>query len=218
MKKVLILALAIMTCAVPATAGVTTFTSPQEGNPDAIWPGWNLISIPGIPLNPDPPTIFGSIPISPNKLFRFDAATKSFIAFDEWTPYEFGGMLLTDGYWLLSTAACRFSYEGLDDNETMDVWVSLPKTGWTLMGNPFNREYYWADTKVTDGNITVSLEDAGRTHNWLSTTAWWWDAQSQSLGTLGLPDDFPSAESMAAWHGYWVESYVDKIALIFESP
>jgi hypothetical protein len=32
--------------------------------------------------------------------------------------------------------------------------------------------------------------------------------------TVGLPTDYPATESLIAWHGYWVQSFVDNLALI----
>ena len=192
-----------------ATAAVIDHT----GNVTA---GWNMLALAGIPLDPDPTAVFGSIPVD-TKLYRLDAATQSMILYDVWTPDIFGNMLLTDGYWLLADAADSFTYSGLDDNDSMDVWISLPVAGWTLMGNPFSYDYTWANAKVTDGNITVSMTDASRSQSWLSSIGYWFDNNTQSMLDIGIPDDYPSTEALPPWHGMWVQSNRDKIALIFES-
>jgi hypothetical protein len=178
--------------------------------------GWSLFALPGIPLTPDPPTVCGTIDID-GRLYRWDAATQSLILYDMWSPESFGNMLLTDGYWLNSSASGSISYSGLNDNDSMDVWISMPKRGWTLMGNPFSGNFEWPSAKVTDGNVTVSITDACRTYDWLFSTGYWWDNSTQSLIDIGLEDDWPTTTTMQAWHGYWLQSKVDKIALIFES-
>jgi len=214
MKRTLIglALLAAVAAAAPASAGVVTITSP----PGTVVSGWSLLALPGIPLYPDPPTVMGSIPIDA-KLYRWDAATQSLVAYDEWMPEGFGNMLLTDGYWLQASSAQTISYTGLDDNDSMDVWISLPKAGWTLFGNPFTYSFPWTDAKVLDGNVTVSMADAVHTHGWLQPLGYWWDSSTQSLLTYGLPDDWPDTDTLLAWHGFWIQTNVDKIALIFES-
>jgi len=203
----------------PVTAGIVTITSPSPGNPDALWPGWNVIAMPGIPLDPNPPSVFGELPID-NVLCRWSNLDQSWKFYDPWSPQEFGNVLLTEGYYYYYQPGgpTQISYSGLNDADTMDVWVSLPKTGWHLIGNPFNHSYQWPGTKLTDGNVTVSLETAARTpgYEWLDSIGWWWEASSQSLKTIGLEDDFPDTTQMEHWHGYWVQTRVDKIAMIFQ--
>ncbi|MBP6963173.1 MAG: hypothetical protein KBC96_02085 [Armatimonadetes bacterium] len=213
MKRTIIgLVLVSLAAMLPASAALTTITSP----PGTVVSGWSLIALPGIPVDPDPLVVMNGIDID-GKLTRWDAATQSLYQYDLWTPEVFGNMLLTDGYWVQSDSPGTISYAGLDDNNSMDVWISLPKAGWSLIGNPFNRDFTWADAKVVDGNVTVSLQDAAYTNNWLSSVGMWWDAGTQSLYDIGLPDDWPYTETMQAWHGYWIQSNVDKIALILES-
>lgn len=214
MKRMLIglAVIAVLAASVPATASLTTITSP----PGTIRAGWNLFALPGIPVEPAPSSVLGSTPID-GCLYRWDAVGQSLYIYDMWTPEMFGNMLLTDGYWLQTDADTTISFSGLDDNNAMDVWVSLPKAGWSLIGNPFNGDFTWANAKVVDGNVTISLQQAAKTENWLNSVGLWWDSENQSLNEIGIPDDFPQYEIMQAWHGYWVQSYVDKIALIFES-
>ena len=187
--------------------------------------GWNLLGLPGIPLNPDPskphyqlPGVFGSIPVD-GRLYRFDAATQGLYAYDEWAepPTTFGNMLLADGYWLKADSGGNISYSGLNDNDAMDVWVSMPRTGWILMGNPFSYSFPWQNAKVTDGNVTVDIETAARTNGWLESVGYWFNNQTQGLIEIGLPDDYSPSDTLQPWHGYWFRSKVDKIALIFPS-
>lgn len=212
MKRVLIGLALIAVLSVPATAALTTITSPVG----TVNPGWNLMTIPGIPIDPAVASVLPPIPLDGN-LYRWDAATQGLKMYDSWNPEDYGAMLLTDGFWLVTDSAQTISYAGLDDNNTMDVWISLPKAGWAMIGNPFNRDYTWADAKVVDGNVTISLLQAAKTEGWLESYGYWWDSSTQSLCDFGIPEDFMSTDILLPWHGYWVQSYVDKIALILES-
>lgn len=214
MKRVLfgLVLIVAMAATMPASAALTTITSP----PGAVSAGWNLIALPGIPVDPDPANVLTGINIDGN-LYRWDAAMQGLYQYDMWSPDQFGNMLLTDGYWLQSDNSATISYSGLDDNNSMDVWISLPKAGWSLIGNPFNADFSWPSAKVVDGNVTVDLQQAAYTNGWLNSIGFWWDGTTQGLYDIGIPDDFAWTETMQAWHGYWIQSNVDKIALIFES-
>ena len=187
--------------------------------------GKNLIAVPAVPLNPHPgevvdgrPPVFNGIPID-GLLLRWDAVAKSSKSYDELDPGAFGNVLIGDGYWLSSAAGASSSYQGLTDTDTMDIWISLPRAGLNLIGNPFSFDYLWANAKVTDGNETISLYDASQYgRGWILSIATWWDAPYQSSRDVGLPDDLCFTDYLHPWHGYWVRSNVDKIALILESP
>lgn len=196
---------------------VTMTSAAVVGRTGDLDPNWNLIALPSVPLEPSPPTMFGAIPID-YRLFRWDAPTQSLITYDELSPEDFGNMLLTDGYWINMDSVDSFSYDGLDDTDSMDVLISLPKAGWTMIGNPYSYNFPWANNKVTDGNQTITITDASQYGaNWLYSVGYWWDSSTQSLVDVGLPEDLPTTEEMTPWHGYWVQSNIDKIGLILES-
>lgn len=174
-----------------------------------------LMAFPAVPLDPDPTSVFGSIDID-GYLIRWDAATQSLRAYDMWDPDYFGNLLIGEGYWITSSGGSS-TYQGLTDTDSMDVWISLPKAGKSLIGNPFTVDYLWANAKVTDGNETISLEQA-RDRGWLLSIAVWWEAPYQSLRDVGLPDDWCYTDYLHPWHGYWVTTNQDKLALILESP
>ena len=178
--------------------------------------GTNLVAMPAVPLNPDPAAVFESIPID-GLLIRWDAAKQSSYAYDMWNPDLFGNVLIGEGYWITTASGASSTYQGLTDTDSMDIWISLPKAGWNLIGNPFSYEYTWGDAKVTDGNETISLAVA-RDRGWLVSVATWWDAPLGSSRDVGCPDDYCYTDVLYPWHGYWVRSSIDKIALILEAP
>lgn len=208
----LLVCAALVGLAVSASAIVTSIGGP-------LYNGWNLLAVPGVPINPAPTSVFPTGLRVDGYLYRWDAATQSQIMYDEWSPDVFGNMLLGEGYWLSvdTTVATSYSCSGLNDTDIMDIWISLPKSGFTMIGNPFSYNFPWANAKVTDGNVTVSMEVAAKTNNWLQSIAWGWDSPTQSQFDMGIPADWPTEDFLRAGNGYWVVSYQDKLALILES-
>jgi len=184
----------------------------QINSPDGtIMANWNMLALPAIPLDPSPQAVFGTVPID-DRLHRWEPLAASFVAYDQWRPGDYGGMLLGDGFWLLSDAPHAISYQGRV--QSVDQWISLPVSGWTLIGQPFAHDTSWADVKVHNGVEIVNVEEASRERMWIDSIGWWWDNTSQSLQTLGLPDDFPTSEKLEAWHAYWVWSHADNLSLL----
>ena len=54
MKRVLFCLVLSMALAASVSAGLTTITSP----PGVVEAGWNLVTVPGIPVNPAPESVF----------------------------------------------------------------------------------------------------------------------------------------------------------------
>lgn len=226
-------------------ADVETVTSPS-GVFDT---GWNLFALPAIPVwDGDPAHAPGYPPVVLNewdpgdgsgldarRLMRWEPPIQSLLQFDMYNQSEFGSLLLGHGYWvrLGPTDAKEISFQGVTDNDDTDIWISLPRTGWTLIGHPFSypapdadpgppyytgTAYPWADVKVTDGTSTKSMYGASQYGaRWLRSVAFWFDSSTGSLIDLGLPSDYANEESLIAWHGYWVRSLKDDLALIVEA-
>ncbi|MDH7481597.1 MAG: family 10 glycosylhydrolase [Armatimonadota bacterium] len=187
--------------------GYTTCTSP----PGTIKNGWNLISLPLDPANPNPASVFSGIAIDGN-LFRYDAGTRSFIVYDQWTPETFGNCRVEEGYWLYASGNPTISYQAYGGTPTTRD-ISLPNAGWNLIGCPFLSEKRWADILVTKGGETLTLPTAAKDRGWLDATGWWWDNNSQSLRSLGLPEDWPDSEYIQPWHGYWISTNYNNLTL-----
>jgi len=209
LRVLLLVLLAVVASMTSSSASVTTLGG-------TAYAGWNMIALDGVPIDPAPTSVFSGITVD-GMLIRWDGASQSQYTYDMWAPDIFGNVLLSEGYWLLCESTLPYSYQGLNDTDAMDIWISLPKAGWTMIGTPFSKQFPWESTKVTDGNVTVSMAVAAKTNNWLSAFAFWWEAETQSQYDLGLPEDWPFTDKMQPKHGYWVNSYVDKLALILES-
>ncbi|MDI6829363.1 MAG: hypothetical protein QME62_12850 [Armatimonadota bacterium] len=225
MKKLIfvlvLVALAAELALTIAMAEVTTITSPPLPRK------WNLISLPAIPKDPDPSVVFAGFPLENSALWRYDAPNTSFCCYDPWCPGPFGGALITDGYWLWNeTAGSTISYEAVTENYTTDMWISLPGKqndniggGWTLIGTPYDVNYPWENVKVTDGTQTITVKEACNLPDpWLAQMHFYFNAEYQSLETLSYPEQFPNSTELVPWHGYWINSLKDNLALILEAP
>lgn len=203
--------LVVAALCVSASAAIETVTCPQPG---PINIGWNLMSLPAIPTDPTPPAVFdeygGAIE---GVLCRWDAALQGLSCYSEWGG-DFGNMLLTDGYWLLlgPEGANQLSFEAITDNDDTDMWISLPKTGWTIIGCPYRYSVNWNTVEITDGTATIPLATAR--DQWLKTITYWWDSEEGGLKTMGLDDDFTDTVTLEPWQGFWVNSLKDNLALI----
>ena len=210
--RVLMFSLVVLVGAcIPAFAAVSSHGG-------TIYPGWNFLALDGVPLDPSPANVFAGVTVN-NLLYRIDPATKNQWRYDEIQPDLFGGMLLGDGYWLLSyeSTPVTYSYQGLDDTDDMDIWVSLPTQGWSLIGNPFSYNYPWELAKVTDGNVTVSMQTAAKTNFWLNSIIYRIDSETQNQIWVGIPDDAMLEDALLPKNAYWINTYQDKLALILEA-
>ncbi len=208
-------------CSVSAcSADITTITSPAGVFNNKK----NLIALPGIPVEPSPVKVFSAIDSGDGmgldaRLTRWIAPFQSVLLWDAWDQNaidKFGNMLVGDGYWLTLGSADpkQFSYKGLTDTDGMDTWISLPRTGMTLIGNPHSYSVKWESIEVTDGTKTVSMSDACRKELWIDPLVYGFDSSRQRIVVVGMADDYPDSEFLEPWHGYWVKSLKNNIALI----
>lgn len=179
-----------------------------------IYQGWNLIAPPTVPLDPDPAAVFSGYSVG-GSLFRWDPLADALVPYDEFTPEQFGNILLGDGYWFLkgSAGSGNVSYSGADVSG--DHWISLPSAGWSLVGYPnlTPASVDFASLQVTNGIETKSIADAAFS-GWIGGSAFYYDAQTQTTKIAGLPDEFPDTEQLEQNKGYWFLTQVDNLALI----
>jgi len=185
----------------------TTTASSAAGTLNA---GWGLVSIPLVPVNPDPASVFAGIDID-SKLYRFDRATQSMILYDVWTPDIFGNVSVDEGYWVQVDTSKTISYQAYGGTAATHT-TQLPAAGWAIIGCSFQSNRQWPDTLVTLGATTVPISTA-RGNGWISGTGYWFDSSTQSMVDFGLPEDFPTGTELRTWHGHWVQSYVNSLTL-----
>lgn len=211
--KVLLILLTAVSICLPASSAIENVCAPSPGPFNG---GWNLMSLPAIPTNPEPESVFDEFPgLIDANLYRWEASLQGVVVYDEWVPESFGNLLITEGYWLnlppgTSTPIC---FEGITDNDDTDMWISLPKAGWTIIGCPYSYQVDWNAVEITDGTATVPLSTA-RDTGMLQTLTFWWDSAAQGIKLMGLDDDWGDTNTLDPWYGYWVLTYRDNLALI----
>lgn len=178
---------------------------------DAILPGWNLLTVPATPFDASPSGVFGAIPID-GRIQQWDVRSQGLLIYDSWSPEKFGAIMRGNGYWLQSDEGHPLSVTGYAAGA--DFLVALPKAGWAIIGSPFVTERAWGDTLVSNG-LDVEPLSVAKSRNWMNSVGFWWDNQNQGLADLGLPEDFINSNTLEPWQGYWIQSYVDGLSLIF---
>jgi hypothetical protein len=203
--------IAFMAAALVAVTAAGAMAAPVTAN-IPVTQGWNLVACPAVPLNPDPAAVLG--PLADGAL-RWDPIARRYISYNEFSPEEFGNILLGDGYWVFRTSAGSgtISYSGADVSG--DHWISLPKAGWTLVGypnmTPTSKAY--EALLVTNGIETKSMA-AAVAAGWIADSALGWNPSLRRYETVGLPDAFPDLENLQINKAYWFQTLVDNLALI----
>ncbi|MEI6913768.1 MAG: hypothetical protein WCL39_01405 [Armatimonadota bacterium] len=179
--------------------------------------GWNMITLPTVPLNPDPLSVLNDLNnldgIDGN-VARWDPITRSMSSYSE-LGGDFGNMLIGDGYWVLKTSVGTLNnnYQGVDVSG--DHWISLPRKGWTLMGYPNNTpaNIPVGNCSVTNGIETKTFDDAV-VAGWIADKLQTWDNNTRSMSSVGTDPDFSDDTEIRKGKGYWFQSLIDNLALI----
>jgi len=221
-KSVVVATVLCFVAGLSAGAAVSSY-SPGAGD---LFAGQNLFALPVVPTDLDgsgngpgyPEWILAGFDLTGTNLQRWDAATQAMLSRGD---TGFGNLLSTDGYWLNAVDSTPFTLNGADDLQQTDYWISLPKTGTTVVGNPYLYSVDWNKISVTNGMETVSIDAAIGTKGWLTTVIGFDNRyKDQGYVTLGPASSMPLSSSamnstrMEPWRGYVVTSLVDNLALI----
>jgi hypothetical protein len=189
-----------------------------ESPATVVQPGWNQFTLGAVPADPNPLVVLQPFDTGDglaNRLRRYDPIAQAWVNWDPANPTLFGGLRVGEGYQLQSTLAGAITFNGVPFT-TIDIWLGLPKRGFTIVGHPFGAPVPWETVKVTDGLQALPMFTAARVQSppWLESRATYIDNLSQTTRTMGLPIDNPDSVLMEPWLGYRVESFKDNLALI----
>lgn len=186
---------------------LTMFTSPDK----AVCAEWNLLSLPGIPVNPRPEDVFGSIPID-CAVYTWESANQGLLVYDSWSPDCFPMMRPGLGFWLNTPSAATIEFEGSEPNT--DMWIGLPCSGWAIIGQPFNHATDINRCSIADGQSVISTEEAVD-KEMLDGTLYYFDGATQGLSAVDV--GFGDVNTLEPWHGYWIKWNKPNLALIIPS-
>lgn len=171
--------------------------------------GWNLISLPNEPADPNPEVVFDDL-TPPNvidtRLFKYVTGVGYKMYSGDFTAAETGV-----GYWLLLSDGGDVTYEGWQNLGEMRVPLG---DGWNCFGLPVDRDVPAGDLLVTDGFSTYSLADA-MAHGWLQVPAYYYDTATgyHTAGPSGADDDH-----FRRWYGYWMLVLQPGLELVVPAP
>jgi hypothetical protein len=178
-------------------------------------PGWNLTSVPVLPTNPSPTSVFQDLislgNVIENNLYRWDNGLISYVMY----PDGFGTITRGLGYWLYLTNAPAGTVVSVPGTvATGSITLTLPQ-GWNLIGHPHPVAEPLAACQVQSGATTLSF-DAAVAAGWVTGTLYYWDPAGgyQALTTAGYGDDL----SLRPWRGYWIRTNIGPLSLIIPKP
>ncbi len=134
--------------------------------------GWNLISLPLSPVF-DASVQFllhdcidDGVSFA-NNIYRYTGSGY------EIYPADFGELAVGEGYWIYASKNCTATLKGVPPRLQGENVVSL-NPGWNLIGYPDEQEQLWANVKVSNGTLTLSVEQAVQ-EGWLSQIAYYYE-------------------------------------------
>jgi len=183
---------------------VVTFVSP----PGFIQKGWNLVSVPGDPINHDPLAVFSAIDV-PGGSFQF---WRNDLEEGGYTSYGFdwnGPVTVGTPYWFVhnSDLPVQISFQGrlVSGDATITIPAHTGPPYWIMIATPFNHRTYCTDIKFS---VPSSPTPVGWTtavsNGWIEASAQGFSSTLGSFFTAGPPDYVVERTSLEPWYGYWM--------------
>jgi hypothetical protein len=177
---------------------------------------WHLISFPCTPVNSDPWELLDELrpPNQPldllsGNLHRYDHDQQKYATYLRFVPGEFGPIVAGDGYWLYVFEDVTIHYAAECAGDPQDVILS--SAGWHLKGSP-----HATDTPIAD--ITLCREGpechpfADVINTWMQDPLVRYGCATGGYHNTGLlPTD--DDDSLRAFHGYWLYTFVDGVTM-----
>ena len=195
-----------------------------------IYPGENWISVPLVPIDPDPQSVFAGCNIDGN-LTELNGQTT--VVYSSADPDAFGAILLGSGYEIdnPTSAPETVSYTGLPDGvpsidsngnvipgSMTDMYIGLPGAGnntggMNWVGQPFDHSMSVDCMVLTNGQQTLSIAQAV-SEGWIAPLWLGFNNETQSTFTVGASVFDPDQDYFAAGQMYQITTLKDNLALI----
>ncbi|MEN6356766.1 MAG: hypothetical protein ABFD83_06745 [Armatimonadota bacterium] len=191
--------------------------------------GYETVSCPVVAINPEPSAVFNGLDFengSPS-LSRFDAVTKGMVTYDYWSQPDaaFGGILLGDGYQVWNDGAgsgtntiSDYIADGVPSaGLKTDMWISLPKAGWSLIGVPYNtpvviEQETGEPIYFTDGKQMLRW-DAAVGAGWLGDNIQRFNGAGWTLSGFQYVDE----DQLTPGKGYYIYTNIDNLAMVIKA-
>ncbi len=209
----------------PGVSGVLSYTVTSSGMPvsaktatgsieipaqatRAFKAGLSMMSVPFQFANPD---VAMALNMSPDRirLARWDSKARKYAFYPDSSVSTIEpGM----GFWFKPDLDMTLALKDASPvPRSMSANFILPiKQGWNMIGAPYVYAVPWANTRVSDGQTVISLEEAARA-GWLRPTLF---RYNPNLSPPGYEFDSLLDAMLEPWQGYWVRSDRDLFLLI----
>jgi len=164
-----------------------------------------------MPVNPAPDSVLGGIELD-GRVFCWDPIIGGVVMYDAFQPELFPRLHVSAGFWLLASSPSDLVVEVVGNNQPdVDMWVSLPGQGFSLIGHTFDYYTEADNCLVSDGTRVISIEEAVN-NGWIDPVLYYWDNSSSGLRTIDI--GFEGVNDLEPWRGYWVKTSRPNLALI----
>lgn len=177
--------------------------------PGTVVPVWNLLSIPGVAVNPAPASVLAGADLDIG-LYSWNNLAQGSVVYDSSSPDSFPPLCPGVGVWFCVGAPYSLTTRVIADQPDSDFWINLPTEGYSLIGHPFPVPSRLRDCRITDGREMLTLEDAV-SRGWLCQGIHYWSSSTLALGYLDVVYD---DALLKPWHGYWIVTYRPNLVLI----
>jgi hypothetical protein len=177
-------------------AGFWTVIGPEESL--VLDPGWNLISLPADPVDPDPQVVFAGLPIE-GALYRYDTVARGYVAYSAARPGDFGPCRAGEGYWLYVYEPASIHYQTAG---TKNPQITVARSGWAMVGLPRTTSVPLANCLVnTSAGLLPMLQAAAA--GWVGMPLYAYGGEAAGYQTVS-PEGWASDDSLRPWVGYWL--------------
>lgn len=185
-----------VTATIAAFCALLPLSAASQSTQTQVLPaGWNLVSVPLQPTNPEPPSVFGGV----SPLDLYDYILGQLLGVDE------GLRNLSPGRanWILLPVPTTVQVTGSPVSTATPFGIAIVP-GWNLIASPWLTPVSWSDAQVsvTNAGSTAPLTEAAA-RNWIESV----------LHTA----DGGSAATLDPWSGYLLFSNVTA-TLVFAPP
>lgn len=169
--------------------------------------GWNLISLPAPPQNPDAAMVFYGLNVGGMSLQKWNNASQTGGEYLIYNQSWNGIMSVGEAYWFMGGSGKTINYTAIP-NDAGEKVVSIPAhataPNWIMIGHPLEIPVPCENVRFRINTTEKSWADAVSA-GWIEAALQGFDASSQSYFAVGLPSN-PGVQKnfLEPWYGYWM--------------